>query len=182
MLSRARMPGPWKLLAPAAVAVAPLLVAGCTSWKLAQPAAATVMPFDAAPPAAARVCVVRTSILALAVTFPTHDDGVLVGATRGQSFFCYLAEPGEHEIAIDADETEHAHLTAKAGESYFLKEEVDNIFGYVKCRSVWVKADDARDLVASADHLVLVGVPGEEKLPGDAPFAPAHGPSLTSRP
>jgi hypothetical protein len=168
------MPGPWKLLAPAAVAVAPLLVAGCTSWKLAQPAAATLMPFDAAPPAAARVCVVRTSILALAVTFPTHDDGVLVGATRGQSFFCYLAEPGDHEIAIEADETEHAHLTAKAGESYFLKEEVDNIFGWVKCRSIWVKADDARDLVASADHLVLVGVPGEEKLPGDTPFAPAH--------
>ena len=118
------------------LAIASFAMAGCTSWKLDAPPAGTVMPSGAIPSGYARVCVVRTSVLALAVPFPTHDDGVLVGATRGPSFFCYLAAPGEHEIAIDADETEHARLTAQAGASYVLKEEVDNIFGYVKCRSI----------------------------------------------
>lgn len=173
---------PWRLLLAAGVAAAPALVAGCTSWKLAEPqTAAAVTPFDPVPPGVARVCVVRTSILALAVPFPTHDDGVLVGATRGQSFFCYLAQPGSHDIAIDADETEHAHIEAQAGREYFLKEEVDNIFGWVKCRAIWVTPEDARDLVASADHRVLVGVPGSETLPGERPYAPARAVAAAPR-
>ncbi len=162
----------WMPIVAAALACLP--VAGCTSWKLSAPDARAPMPFDDVPAGAARVCVVRTSILALAVPFPTHDDGVLVGATRGQSFFCYVAEPGEHEIAIDADETEYAKLTARAGESYYLHEEVDNVFGWVKCRAVWIHAEEAKELVAGADHRVLVGVPGSEKLPPAVPFAPAR--------
>jgi hypothetical protein len=149
------------------------LVAGCTSWKLAPPTTPQVAPFGPPAPTVAKVCVVRTSVLAQLVTFPTHDDGVLVGATRGPSFFCYLAEPGEHEIAIEADEQEDATLTAAAGRTYYLHEEVDNILGYVKCRSVWVTEDVARTLVPDVDYEVLVGVPGTEKLPGDPPFAPA---------
>jgi hypothetical protein len=168
------MTTPWRLLFVVAAAGTPLPIAGCTSWKLAEPQTAAAAPFEPLPPGVARVCVVRTSILALAVPFPTHDNGVLVGATRGQSFFCYLAQPGDHDIAIEADETEHARLEAQPGAAYFLKEEVDNIFGYVKCRAVWVRAEDARDLLASADHRVLVGVPGSEKLPGERPYAPAR--------
>lgn len=155
------------------LAIASFAMAGCTSWKLDAPPAGTVMPSGAIPSGYARVCVVRTSVLALAVPFPTHDDGVLVGATRGPSFFCYLAAPGEHEIAIDADETEHARLTAQAGASYVLKEEVDNIFGYVKCRSIRIRAADAKDLFETVDYRVLVGVPGSERLPPAIPWAPA---------
>ena len=165
---------PWRIVLVAVVAAAPAVIAGCTSWKLSDPQPASVMPTGPVPPGLARVCVVRTAILALAVPFPTHDNGVLVGATRGQSFFCYLAQPGAHDIAIEADETEHASLDAQAGRAYVLKEEVDNIFGWVKCRAVWVRPDDAPDLLASAEHLVLVGVPGSEKLPGDRPYAPAR--------
>jgi hypothetical protein len=116
---------------------------------------------------------VRTSVLAQAVTFPTHDNGVLVGATRGPTHFCYLAEPGEHEIVIEADEVEKAKLTAEAGKSYFLKQEVDNILGYVKCRGVWLAEAEAKSLFDSSEYEVLVGVPGSEKLPPNPPYAPA---------
>lgn len=164
------MPIPRRLLFAAALS---LVCASCTSWKLAEPPAAAVSPAGPVPPGVARVCVVRTSVLALAVPFPTRDDDVLVGATRGQSYFCYVAQPGEHEITVEADEMEHARLTAQAGANYVLKEEVDNIFGYVKARAVWIRPEQAEDLFSSADHRVLVGVPGSEKLPPDVPFAPA---------
>jgi hypothetical protein len=147
---------------------------GCTSWKLAPPATAAVHPSSAPPASAAKICVVRTSVLAQAVTFPTHDNGVLVGATRGPTHFCYLAEPGEHEIAIEADELEKAKLTAEAGKSYFLKQEVDYILGYVKCRGVWLAESEAKDLFENSAYEVLVGVPGSESLPPNPPYAPAR--------
>jgi hypothetical protein len=146
---------------------------GCTSWHLAEPGRQALEPVGPVAPNVARVCVVRTAVLALAVPFPTHDDGVLVGTTRGPTFFCYLAEPGEHAIDIEADEMEHARLTAEGGRTYFLKEEVDNIFGYVKCRAVWVTEEVGQELVKGADYRVLVGVPGTERLPPEVPYAPA---------
>ena len=101
----------WLALASTTLPVA------CTSWKLEQ-AVSPLQPPSAPPANVAKVCVVRTSVLAAAVTFPAHDNGVLVGATRGPGHFCYLAEPGEHEIAIDADEVEAAKLLAEPGRSY----------------------------------------------------------------
>ncbi len=142
----------------------------CTSWKLERPSAA-LPPLGQGPAASAKICVVRTSDLARAVTFPTHDNGVLVGATRGPTYFCYLAEPGAHEISIRADEIERATLFADAGRSYYLKQEVDNLFGYVKCHAIWVEEQAARELFDESNYEVLVGVPGSEKLPSNPPFA-----------
>ncbi len=147
---------------------------GCTSWKLSQPAAAPIAPLGAAPHHTAKVCVVRTSVLGQAVTFPTRDNSVLVGATRGRGHFCWFAEPGEHDIDIEADEVEHAHVTAVAGRAYYLKQEVDNVFGYVKCRAVWLDAGDAKELFDDTPYETLSGVPGSEKLPELTPNVPAR--------
>ena len=157
----------------AIAALAALALAGCTSWKLGAPTAASVRPRSSPPPASAKVCVVRTSVLALAVTFPTRDNGLLVGATRGPSHFCYLAEPGTHQITIEADATEVATLQAEAGKSYVLSQEVDNILGYVKCRAVWVAESEADELFRDSSYEVLVGVPGSESLPTNPIYATA---------
>ncbi|WP_146651638.1 hypothetical protein [Labilithrix luteola] len=163
-----------ELLVPSFVLVACL--AGCSSWKLDRPAVAPVQAQTQVPPTAAKICVVRTAVLGSAVTFPTRDNRLLVGATLGNTHFCYLAEPGEHEITIEADAIETAKLTAEAGKSYFLKQEVDNIFGYVKCRAVWLAESEARGLFESSSYEVLVGVPGSERLPDNPPFARAKSP------
>lgn len=148
--------------------------AGCTSWRLSEPATVQVHPLAPAPSTHAKVCVVRTSVLAQAVTFPLRDNGVLVGATKGPTHFCYFAEPGAHAIVIEADDTEMAGLVAEAGRTYFLKEEVDNVFGWVKCRAVWVNEEVGKQLLDESTYEVLVGVPGSEKLPGGVPVAPAR--------
>jgi hypothetical protein len=145
----------------------------CTSWKLETPVAAPINPGGAGPEGAAKVCVARTSVLASAVTFPTHDNGVLVGATRGPGYFCYLAAPGSHTIVTEADEPEVATLQAVAGRAYYLKEEVDNVFGYVKCRAVWVEGEAAANVFEGLSYEALVGVPGREKLPDPNAIVPA---------
>lgn len=148
--------------------------AGCTSWKLADPER-PLDPLAAAPPDRARICVLRTSFMAGAVTFPVRDNGVLVGATRGPSHFCYLAAPGRHVLTIEGDAVERAEIVAEPGGRYYLKQEVDNAFGYVTCRAIWVTESVARELVEDSRYQVLVGVPGSERLPGEVPFAPAEG-------
>lgn len=153
-------------------ALAVFAASACSSYKLGAP----VQPIDptlGGPGGLATVCVVRTSVLAMAVTMPTRDNGILVGATRGPTRFCYYAEPGEHEISIKADSTETAHLVAEPGGRYYLKIEVDNIVGWVRGRGVWVREDEAIEAFESSSYEVLVGVPGSEKLPAEMPIAPA---------
>jgi len=168
----ARLADPSRMMTNVRIAFCLLLV-GCTSWHLERPEKTLVHTQTAVPPNYAKVCVVRTSLLASAVTFPTHDNGVLVGATRGPTHFCYLAEPGRHEIAIEADETERARLNAEAGRTYYLKQNVDNVFGWVHCRAGWINEAEAREAFESSSYEVLTGVPGEERLPPDPPVAPA---------
>lgn len=108
------------------------------------------------------------------MTFPTRDNGALVGATSGPTYFCYRAEPGEHEIVVEADNQETARLAAEAGKTYFLEQHVEFVFGYVKCRAGWVTEEEAQSLIRSSYPGVLVGVPGSETLPDDPPYARAH--------
>lgn len=149
-----------------------LALAGCTSWKLAEPVSPP-SPFQDPPAERAQICVFRTSVLAQAVTFPVRDNGVLVGATRGPSHFCYLAEPGPHTIVVEADEPETAVIHANPGARHYLSQEVENLFGWVRCRAVWVTEDAARELAEQSSYHVLAGVPGRERLPDEVPVAPA---------
>jgi hypothetical protein len=155
------------VLAGAAIALA-LVGTACKSYELAEPSA-PLQPWTAAPRGLATVCVVRTSVLALDVAFPTRDNGMLVGATRGPSHFCYRAEPGEHEIAVESESTATAHLVAEPEGRYFLKLELDGARG----RPVWIPEDAAREDLDSSIYRVLVGVPGSETLPAEVPIAPA---------
>jgi hypothetical protein len=154
------------------LAVSLLLAVGCSSYQLVHPEQA-LAPVGPVPGNVARVCVVRTSVIASLVTFPTRDNGVLVGATRGATHFCYLAQPGHHRIQIEADAEEHAELDAEGGRSYFLKQEVDNVFGYVKCRAVWVDERQGAELLDASSYAILGGVPGTEKLPPQPTYVAA---------
>jgi hypothetical protein len=164
-----------------ALATGVSLACGCTSWHLAEPAKVQVHPDAPAPATHAKICVVRTSVLAQAVTFPTRDNGVLVGATKGPTHFCYFAEPGAHAIDIEADEVEHASIDAQGGRTYFLKEDVDNILGWVKCRAMWVTPEIGKELLGDSTYEVLVSVPGSERLPGGVPVAPAKAAPRTAK-
>jgi hypothetical protein len=148
----------------------------CSSYRIAEPRAEVLHPFapipaaDGSPSDFARVCVIRTSRFAQAVTFPTWDNGVLVGATRGPTFFCYKAEPGDHTIAIEADEPTRVALRAEGGKSYYLRQKIGSPF-WVTCDAVWVSEPVARDLVEDSTYAVVTKSP--DPSPGPVPFAKA---------
>ncbi len=161
------------------VAASCLLFAGCSSYSLAAPKAPPIDAFRSARTDVATVCVIRPSHWALAVTFVVHDDDQLVGATRGESYFCYFAQPGEHRIVSSTgdptDRDGHATLTAVAGSRYWLHQDYDNVFGSITDKLQWVDEARARELLGdgACEYKLIDGVPGEERLPGAAPIAPA---------
>jgi len=172
-------------LRAAFVMVAPLLFTflGCSSYSLME---LKTPPAPAFGPNArsnvAVVCVARPSHFALAVTFVLHDNGQLVGATRGESYFCYEAEPGDHALlsttgdSIDTDGT--ARLRAEAGHRYWLHQDFNNVLGVITDKLQWVDEARWRALVeeGGCEYKVLSSVPGDESLPSAFPLAVAMSP------
>lgn len=143
--------------------------AGCARSE-APPRAAAVAP----PPAgAAQVCVVRPGEASADVTMEVRDNGRLVGATRGQTYFCYLALPGRHQITSVDDDTGPTLLLARPGARYWLHQEVSHLAGQVHAHLDWLEEPAALELIDSCEHRVLVAVPGHDDEPGALPVAPA---------
>ena len=165
------------LFAALAIVAVPLFAA-CSPYSLTDLKAPPTRAFGpSARSDVGVVCVARPSHFALGVTFVVHDNKQLVGATRGESYFCYEAEAGEHFLVsstgdpIDSDGT--ARLAVEAGRRYWLHQDFDNVLGFVTAKLQWVDETRWRELVddAPCQYKVLSGVPGDEALPGDLPFA-----------
>jgi hypothetical protein len=147
--------------------------AACSAYRISEPHAEVLHPFAPIPTDFARVCVIRTSRLAQLVTFPTLDNGALVGATRGPTFFCYKAEPGEHTLRIQADEPTVETLHAEGGRSYYLHETIPLFAFIMHCNATWVSEQKARELVDDSTYEVITETPSAERLPDPVPFAKA---------
>lgn len=74
-----------------------LTTAGCaTGYEVLRTGRPTVSPWKAAP-GLATVCALRPQLFAMAVPVVHHDNGRLVGLTRGPNvYFCWHAQPGRH--------------------------------------------------------------------------------------
>lgn len=140
----------------------------CSSYTLAAPERPVLHPFAPIPASAgmARVCAVRTNkYFAHAVTFPTWDNDVLVGATKGGTYFCYGAEPGNHTIRIKADGDTRVALVAEAGKSYYLLEDAPFNLVHLTPKGRWLDDAEAREAIAEARYEIVVGAPKSEVLP-----------------
>lgn len=173
VLGGAGMNRPSRLLVRGGVlAFVALSAAACSAYRIAEPHGEVLHPFAPIPADFARVCMIRTSHLAQAVAFTTLDNGALVGATKGPTFFCYKAEPGEHTLRIEADEPATVKLHAEGGKSYYLHEKVP--FGFMlRCDPDWVSEPKARELVDDSTYEIITNTPASEHPPDPVPFARA---------
>jgi len=97
------------------------LSTGCSEYRLQRRAAS---PALSAPLAGrASICVFRPHGLGTSVISPVSDNGAIVGATDGSSYFCYSAEPGVHRIRT-ADAPPLA-ISARPGKRYFLAHDMN---------------------------------------------------------
>lgn len=157
----------------AACAVACALLA-CSPWGFVEPKTPPIAAFAAPPNQLAQICVLRPHLLAGAVTFPVRDNGKLVGATRGASYFCYWAQPGQHRVTSEADDVQEANVQTIAGARYYLHQRVKNTFGFVSSPMEWVSETEARTMVETCDYRVLTEVPDGAERPPANPIAAAR--------
>jgi hypothetical protein len=151
------------------------LTCGCASYALASPNEPPIEPFGPAPRQAATVCVIRPSHWSLTTTFIVHDDGQLVGGLKGESYFCYLAQPGPHRVMITrgdsvSDTAVSTTMHAVRGHRYWLEQRYDYTFGD---QLGWIDEDHARVLIDGCVYQELVDSPAEDALPHGVPVAPA---------
>ena len=150
---------------------AALVTTGCSSYRVSQPNTAVLHPFAPIPKEFARVCAIRTEVYAAQLAFPTYDNGTLVGVTKGATFFCYQAEPGDHTIRVDSDPPFATELHAEAGQSYYLHERVP-VELVPRCIASWVNEERAKELVEASNYETTSVAYGEAP-PGAVPYARA---------
>src|SRR4051794_40924354 len=118
-------------------------LAACTpasKYRLAEPSSTPVRPFDPPPSQYGEICVIHPDPRGSSVTHVVRDNGKLVGATSGPSYFCYYAEPGEHEIADEGSDAVAARTVVEAKHHYYVHAEVN----LGNDRLAWVSDDAAR--------------------------------------
>ena len=145
-----------------------LSLAACSPYPIGPPPAdllAVTRPFTPYLDGMATVCVIRTSRLAMAVTFVVHDNDLLVGATRGPTWFCWRAEPGHHRIAVTAEDGgRRFEVDLVARGRYYLKQGLDYRLGFVTPRGRWVDETSALALFQQSQHQVLQAAPAGESV------------------
>lgn len=110
----------------------------------------------------AEVCVLRPEPTASTTTFQVRDNGRLVGATRGESYFCYLAATGRHQITGD-DDTGPLLVTARPGARIFVHQEVSPLGGLADGAHAHLDLVDestAREMLEACTTRVRLAVPG----------------------
>jgi hypothetical protein len=158
-----------------------LTLTACSSYAIRTTSATDVHLEVLPPPGLGLVCAVRPHIGAWLVPFVFRDNGNLVGGTRGPSYFCYLAEPGEHVIVAEGGDdsdrmfgtTTHdsAKITIVPGRRYFLHQTLGNVFGVSGLQ--WVDEQRGRELMADCQWADLEATPAEDHPPGRLPIARA---------
>ena len=153
--------------------VAVFTAIGCSSYGFVEPRTPPIQPFATPPSDVAQVCVVRPHVIAGAVTFAVRDNGRLVGATRGASYFCYFAMPGTHRITSEGDSVEEATVAMAGASRYYVHQRVKNVMGWVTSPLEWVPETEARAMIAKCDYRVLTEVPAGMERPPVNPVAAA---------
>jgi hypothetical protein len=101
-----------------------LLAAACSSYRLASPDPPPIDALGEPPYGLGQICIVRPHSIGALVTFVVSDNGALVGATRGPSYFCYYALPGRHHITSKSGNIAAVDLEVMMGSRHFLEQRV----------------------------------------------------------
>ncbi|HLV21597.1 MAG TPA: hypothetical protein VKZ49_11970 [Polyangiaceae bacterium] len=141
---------------------------GCSDYRMRGVEHPPVAAFDVTSEEAATICVFRPHGLGTSVVAPVSDNGTVVGATEGSSYFCYLAEPGKHKLrAADAPALT---LEVDVGEQYHVVHELN----VAKDRLVRVTSESAQGLASYCNFMSLRQTPEGVAVPAALAVARAE--------
>ncbi len=101
-----------------------LVLAGCSAYSV-RVGAAPASVDSAKESGLARLCVVRKTAIGAALTTPIRDNGLVVGATEGPSWFCWHAGPGLHTLTTEVSDAPALELDVLAGEERLIEHRVN---------------------------------------------------------
>lgn len=152
--------------------VAALLLGGCIRSDLLFPDLAPIDPLAAPIYGMAQICVVRPHTWAMARTMFFHDNGNVVGATRGPSYFCYAAQPGLHRLeVIDGTPPPAVEFPVVAGQRLFFHNRV----GLGHDRLTLMTEAEAPELLDKCEYSQLLDTP-QRLVISEAPARPLAKP------
>ncbi len=137
---------------------------------LERPETAPIHALGLPPPGLGQVCVLRPHELGAALTSAVRDNGVLVGATEGTSYFCYFAEPGHHEISVEVSDADATVIELLPGQRAYLHHRIN--IGADELR--WIDASTAERMLGECEYVLVASPPEGERPPGATPLARAR--------
>lgn len=149
---------------------------GCSRYWVGRPMAPPIDALGRPPSGLGQLCVVRPFWGTTAVTLVVRDNGNLVGATHGPSYFCYFAEPGGHRIVSEVSDAgmvekpRETRIEITRGGRYFLQQTVE-AGGTVLD---WLSEAEAAKIVDRCGYQVLISAPASDSMPGMTPVAGAQ--------
>lgn len=156
------------------------LLAACSSYKVTTSLPPPAHVFAPTPAQVGQICVVRPHSVAALAPAVVHDNGRLVGVTKGPTYFCYLAQPGWHSLAstygddvdreLGTDQVAEATVMVEPARRYFLHHDVTNPL-LLSVR--WVSEAAARPMIDVCRYAQLAEVPGDEAIPEADRLVPA---------
>lgn len=117
-----------------------VLVTGCASVPMASSEDDGAAKGFAVKPDRANVYVYRNETFGAAIPMTVSINGRVAGQTGPQTFFMWEVEPGQHEISSHAENISTVNITAQAGKSYFIWQEVK--MGVFMARSLLQQVDE----------------------------------------
>jgi hypothetical protein len=130
----------------------------CTHYRVVTADPPPLDALSAPPEGLGQICILRPHSIGLLLTAPVRDNGLLVGATRGPSYFCYLAHPGAHRVSSKTDSERTVDVAVRPGETHYLEQQIrmggDRFFR--------IAATDVPAKLERCDYSLLIEAPGEE--------------------
>jgi hypothetical protein len=105
-------------------------------------------PTPEAPADKALVYVVRPTMMGNKVQTKLAVDGRWVGINRGNNYFFFTLDPGEHYLCSMAENKSVMAMKVEAGKTYYLQQKLT--MGFMKARNKVVALDDAEGKKALA--------------------------------
>jgi hypothetical protein len=117
-------------------------------------------PLGPPPYGLAQVCLIRPHTWSLLHKIPLEDNGQLVGATRGPSFFCYVAHPGSHQLDMPEETSAPIELELAAGQRVYVHQRVQ--VGSTSLRLLPSDEANLLRMLEKCEYSTLLDWPGKE--------------------
>jgi hypothetical protein len=98
-------------------------------------------PVPEAPPDKALIFVIRPTMWGNKIQTKLAVDGQWMGVNRGNNYFFFTLDPGEHYFCSDSENRSLLTLNVEAGKTYYLQQKIK--MGMWKARNKLVVLDEA---------------------------------------